>query len=53
VQLLKDMDLGLKPASRSLLKAPAKKAEDEPGRGRGKGRGRGGGGAGTRARGRR
>ncbi|MCY1015259.1 excinuclease ABC subunit UvrB [Pyxidicoccus sp. MSG2] len=53
VQLLKDMDLGLKPASRSLLKAPAKKAEDEPARGRGKGRGRGGGGAGARARGRR
>ncbi|WP_163996898.1 excinuclease ABC subunit UvrB [Pyxidicoccus caerfyrddinensis] len=53
VQLLKDMDLGLKPASRSLLKAPAKKAEDEPGRGRGKGRGRGGGGSGARARGRR
>ncbi|QSQ27830.1 excinuclease ABC subunit UvrB [Pyxidicoccus parkwayensis] len=51
VQLLKDMDLGLKPASRSLLKAPAKKQEEEPARGRGKGRGRGG--AGARARGRR
>lgn len=40
VQLLKDMDLGLKPASRSLLKAPAKAKEDDaPKRGRGKGRG--------------
>lgn len=29
VQLLKDMDLGLKPASRSLLRAPAKAAEAE------------------------
>ncbi|QSQ16588.1 excinuclease ABC subunit UvrB [Myxococcus landrumensis] len=39
VQLLKDMDLGLKPASRSLLKAPAKgKEDDAPKRGRGKGR---------------
>jgi excinuclease ABC subunit B len=53
VQLLKDMDLGLKPPSRTLLKAPAKKADEEPARGRGKGRGRGGGGAGARARGRR
>jgi len=54
VQLLKDMDLGLKPPSRALLKAPAKKADEEPARGRGKGRGRGGGGgAGARARGRR
>ncbi|MBZ4416978.1 excinuclease ABC subunit UvrB [Myxococcus sp. RHSTA-1-4] len=54
VQLLKDMDLGLKPASRSLLKSPAKKAEEEPARGRGKGRGRAGaGGRTSRARGRR
>ena len=53
VQLLKDMDLGLKPPSRALLKAPAKKADEEPARGRGKGRGRGGGGAGAQARGRR
>jgi excinuclease ABC subunit B len=55
VQLLKDMHLGLKPASRSLLRAPAKKAEDaEPARGRGKGRGRAGaGGRSARARGRR
>ncbi|MFP2908250.1 excinuclease ABC subunit UvrB [Pyxidicoccus sp. 3LFB2] len=53
VQLLKDMDLGLKPPSRTLLKAPAKKADEEPTRGRGKGRGRGGGGSGARARGRR
>ncbi|WP_164017293.1 excinuclease ABC subunit UvrB [Pyxidicoccus trucidator] len=50
VQLLKDMDLGLKPPSRVLLKAPAKKADEEPARGRGKGRGRGGGGAGARGR---
>ncbi len=41
VQLLKDMDLGLKPASRSLLRAPPKAAEAEPAK---KGRGRGGGG---------
>jgi len=41
VQLLKDMDLGLKPASRSLLRAPPKAAEAEPTK---KGRGRGGGG---------
>ncbi|MFP2930296.1 excinuclease ABC subunit UvrB [Pyxidicoccus sp. 3LG] len=53
VQLLKDMDLGLKPASRSLLKAPAK-AEDAEAKGRGKGRGRGAGArGGSRARGRR
>ncbi|AGC44340.1 excinuclease ABC subunit B [Myxococcus stipitatus DSM 14675] len=39
VQQLKDMDMGLKPASRSLLKAPAKgKEDDAPKRGRGKGR---------------
>ncbi|MFP2958295.1 excinuclease ABC subunit UvrB [Myxococcus sp. 1LA] len=47
VQLLKDMDLGLKPASRSLLRAPAKAAEAEAPK---KGRGRGGGGRSTRAR---
>ncbi|WP_163786654.1 excinuclease ABC subunit UvrB, partial [Myxococcus vastator] len=36
VQLLKDMDLGLKPASRSLLRAPAKAADAEsPKKGRG------------------
>jgi excinuclease ABC subunit B len=51
VQLLKDMDLGLKPPSRTLLKAPTKAEDAEPARGRGKGRGRGG--AGARARGRR
>ncbi|WP_426750883.1 excinuclease ABC subunit UvrB [Myxococcus sp. Y35] len=51
VQLLKDMDMGLKPASRSLLKAPPKAAEAEPAK---KGRGRGGGGGRTsRARARR
>ncbi|MBZ4396851.1 excinuclease ABC subunit UvrB [Myxococcus faecalis] len=39
VQLLKDMDLGLKPASRSLLKGPAKAKEDDaPKKGRGRGR---------------
>ncbi|WP_342381044.1 excinuclease ABC subunit UvrB [Myxococcus stipitatus] len=39
VQMLKDMDMGLKPASRSLLKAPTKgKEDDAPKRGRGKGR---------------
>ncbi|MFY1827033.1 excinuclease ABC subunit UvrB [Myxococcus fulvus] len=39
VQLLKDMDLGLKPASRSLLKGPGKaKEEDAPRKGRGRGR---------------
>ncbi|NMO20186.1 excinuclease ABC subunit UvrB [Pyxidicoccus fallax] len=55
VQLLKDMDLGLKPASRSLLRGPVKKAEDaEPARGRGRGKARSGAGARTsRARGRR
>ncbi|NVJ28090.1 excinuclease ABC subunit UvrB [Myxococcus sp. AM011] len=37
VQLLKDMDLGLKPASRFLLKGPAKAPDDAPKRGRGKG----------------
>ncbi|QDE82315.1 excinuclease ABC subunit UvrB [Myxococcus xanthus] len=47
VQLLKDMDLGLKPASRSLLRAPAKAAEAEAPK---KGRGRGGGGRSARAR---
>ncbi|NVJ12969.1 excinuclease ABC subunit UvrB [Myxococcus sp. AM010] len=47
VQLLKDMDLGLKPASRSLLRAPAKGAEAEAPK---KGRGRGGGGRSSRAR---
>ncbi|ATB46988.1 excinuclease ABC subunit UvrB [Corallococcus macrosporus] len=47
VQLLKDMDLGLKPASRSLLRAPAKAADAEAPK---KGRGRGGGGRSTRAR---
>ncbi|RKG69184.1 excinuclease ABC subunit UvrB [Corallococcus sp. CA054B] len=40
VQLLKDMDLGLKPASRSLLRAPPK-AVDLPGTTPKKGRGRG------------
>ena len=40
VQLLKDMDLGLKPASRSLLRAPPK-AVDQPGTTPKKGRGRG------------
>ncbi|MCP3103189.1 excinuclease ABC subunit UvrB [Myxococcus sp. K15C18031901] len=49
VQLLKDMDLGLKPASRSLLKAPPKAEDAEPPR-----RGRGGkGGRSSRARSRR
>ncbi|MCP3060732.1 excinuclease ABC subunit UvrB [Myxococcus sp. K38C18041901] len=39
VQLLKDMDLGLKPASRSLLKGPLKAKEDDaPKKGRGRGR---------------
>ncbi|QDE89571.1 excinuclease ABC subunit B [Myxococcus xanthus] len=47
VQLLKDMDLGLKPASRSLLRAPAKAAEAEAPK---KGKGRGGGGRSARAR---
>ncbi|WP_163868374.1 excinuclease ABC subunit UvrB [Myxococcus eversor] len=37
VQLLKDMDLGLKPASRFLLKGPAKAPDGAPKRGRGKG----------------
>ncbi|MFY2563733.1 excinuclease ABC subunit UvrB [Corallococcus terminator] len=37
VQLLKDMDLGLKPASRFLLKGPAKAQDEAPKRGRGKG----------------
>ncbi|NTX13309.1 excinuclease ABC subunit UvrB [Myxococcus sp. CA056] len=37
VQLLKDMDLGLKPASRFLLKGPAKAPDEAPKRGRGKG----------------
>jgi excinuclease ABC subunit B len=56
VQLLKDMDLGLKPPSRALLKAPAKAEDAEPagrGRGRGKGRGRGAGAGARSARGRR
>ncbi|MCE9666831.1 excinuclease ABC subunit UvrB [Myxococcus stipitatus] len=49
VQLLKDMDLGLKPASRSLLKAPPKAEDAEPPK-----RGRGGkGGRMSRARSRR
>ncbi|WP_141618532.1 excinuclease ABC subunit UvrB [Myxococcus sp. AB036A] len=47
VQLLKDMDLGLKPASRSLLRAPAKAAEADAPK---KGKGRGGGGRSARAR---
>ncbi|NTX04079.1 excinuclease ABC subunit UvrB [Myxococcus sp. CA040A] len=37
VQLLKDMDLGLKPASRFLLKGPTKAPDEAPKRGRGKG----------------
>ncbi|MCY1034385.1 excinuclease ABC subunit UvrB [Corallococcus sp. BB11-1] len=50
VQLLKDMDLGLKPPSRSLLRAPPK-AVDQPGTtpkkgGRGRGRPSGGGSSG-------
>jgi len=45
VQLLKDMDLGLKPASRFLLKGPAKAPDEAPKRGRGN--------KGGRARGRR
>ncbi|HZI09555.1 MAG TPA: excinuclease ABC subunit UvrB, partial [Myxococcus sp.] len=56
VQLLKDMDLGLKPPSRALLKGPAKAEDAEPagrGRGRGKGRGRGAGAGARSARGRR
>jgi excinuclease ABC subunit B len=45
IQLLKDMDLGLKPPSRALLQAPPKKAEDErqPGVPGPRGRGRRGG----------
>ncbi|GHG74091.1 excinuclease ABC subunit UvrB [Comamonas sp. JC664] len=51
VQLLKDMDMGLKPASRSLLRAPAKAADAEPAKKKGRGRGgSGGGGRSTRAR---
>ncbi|MCP3141222.1 excinuclease ABC subunit UvrB [Pyxidicoccus xibeiensis] len=52
VQLLKDMDLGLKPPSRALLKAPAKAEDADSQKGRGKGRGRGAGARGG-ARGRR
>ena len=49
IQVLKDMELGLKPPSRSLLKAPAKAEEKSPQRG-GRRSARGGGGAPRRRR---
>jgi excinuclease ABC subunit B len=49
IQVLKDMELGLKPPSRSLLKAPAKAEEKGPQRG-GRRSARGGGGAPRRRR---